>query len=168
MTVLRKIISAVENTIMILIILLFIGMMALKLNNFQFLTVLSGSMEPELPVGSVVCIQPIDYDSVKIGDDITFHASENSEYIVTHKVIEKNEQARTITTKGVANDAADGAIPEESIIGIVRFDIPVIGQFLNFIHTLQGKICVGIVVVAWIIVSFFVKKLGGGDEKETA
>lgn len=47
-------------------------------------TVLSGSMEPELPVGSMVFVHQVDPTDIAVGDNATFYRSDGA--VVTHQV----------------------------------------------------------------------------------
>lgn len=154
----RKIISTFENIVIAVVALLLIVFIVLKATGFQFFVVMSGSMEPILPVGSVVLVQPTPYDSIQVGDDISFVVGEER-ITVTHRVIEKDENNNTLTTKGVANNVSDDPIPASAVIGKVIFDIPFIGRLLYFLSGLQGKIVAGIVVVAWVIITMLIKQL---------
>lgn len=154
----RKIISIFENIVIALVALLLIAFIVLKATGFQFFVVMSGSMEPILPVGSVVLVQPTPYDDIQVGDDISFVVGEER-ITVTHRVIEKDENSNTLTTKGVANNVSDDPIPASAVIGKVIFDIPFIGRLLYFLSSLQGKIVAGIVVVAWVIITMLIKQL---------
>ena len=44
--------------------------------------VLSGSMEPELPVGSMVFVHQVDPTDIAMGDNATFYRSDGA--VVTH------------------------------------------------------------------------------------
>lgn len=154
----RKTISIFENIVIALVALLLVAFIMLKATGFQFFVVMSGSMEPILPVGSVVLVQPTPYDDIQVGDDISFVVGEER-ITVTHRVIEKDENSNTLTTKGVANNVSDDPIPASAVIGKVIFDIPFIGRLLYFLSSLQGKIVAGIVVVAWVIITMFIKQL---------
>lgn len=158
----RKIINTFENIVIAVIALLLIAFIALKAAGFQFFVVMSGSMEPVLPVGSVVLVEPTPYNEIQVGDDISFVVGEEK-VTVTHRVVEKDESANTLTTKGVANNVSDDPIPASAVIGKVIFDIPFIGRLLYFLSSLQGKIVAGIVVVAWVIITMFIKQLEKAD-----
>jgi len=154
----RRIISIFENIVIALVALLLVAFIVLKATGFQFFVVMSGSMEPILPVGSVVLVQPTPYDDIQVGDDISFVVGEER-ITVTHRVIEKDENSNTLTTKGVANNISDDQIPASAVIGKVIFDIPLVGRLLYFLSSLQGKIVAGIVVVAWVIITMLIKQL---------
>ena len=46
--------------------------------------VLSGSMEPEYPVGSLIFVHSVDAETLQPGDAATFHRSDGA--VVTHQV----------------------------------------------------------------------------------
>lgn len=158
MKIIGRIINFATNVLLVVMIMAFVSVIALKMSGFQLFTVMSGSMEPVLPVGSVVLVEPTSYNDIKVGDDVTFVVGEEK-VVVTHRVIEKNDENQTVTTKGVANDVPDEPIPQEAIIGLVKADIPAVGKVLYFLSTMQGKICAGITLVALILISFFAGKI---------
>ncbi len=71
--------------------------------------VLSGSMEPTIPVGSIVLLRPVDADQVAVGDVITFHRPDRPDELVTHRMvgIEDDATGRAFITQGDANPAPD-------------------------------------------------------------
>lgn len=88
--------------------------------------VLSGSMEPELPVGSMVFVRQVEPVDIAVGDNATFYRSDGA--VVTHQVYEIDPVAQMIGTQGIANKNADGSImhdaeqtPFSSVIGTVSF-----------------------------------------------
>ena len=48
--------------------------------------VLSGSMEPDLPVGSMVFVRQVEPTDITVGDNATFYRSDGA--VVTHQVYE--------------------------------------------------------------------------------
>lgn len=70
--------------------------------------VLSGSMEPDLPVGSMVFVRQVEPTDITVGDNATFYRSDGA--VVTHQVYEIDPAAQTIGTQGIANKNADGTI----------------------------------------------------------
>ena len=57
--------------------------------------VLSGSMEPVYPVGSLIYVAPVDANSLEPGDAITF---DRNDAVVTHQVYEVNADSKTVMT----------------------------------------------------------------------
>lgn len=125
--------------------------------------VLTGSMEPEFPVGSLLIINPTDYEDIAIGDDITYVRDENLT-LVTHRVIAKDDETRHITTQGIANNSPDPPAMYENVVGKVVYHIPIIGYFVIWTSTLQGKIICVIIITALVAISLLFS--GEDDEKK--
>jgi signal peptidase I len=72
-------------------------------------SVLSGSMEPSLPVGSVAITERVRTSSLEVGDVITFREPDDPAQLVTHRIVSitKEDGRLRYETKGDANDAKD-------------------------------------------------------------
>ena len=82
-----------------------------SLLGFQRYVIESGSMEPTLPVGSVVYSKPVDADDLEVGDIISFKPP--PEYgidkVVTHRVVD-------IQRAHVSTERPDAGAPEKQVI----------------------------------------------------
>ncbi len=92
---------------------------------YRLFYVVSGSMEPTLPVGSLLVVK--EQDSYEVNDIITFYSKDESikGYPNTHRIVgisEKNGEKLYIT-KGDANSQSDDPIGYDDIIGKVRFSL---------------------------------------------
>jgi signal peptidase I len=76
---------------------------------YRVLTVLTGSMAPGMPVGSVAVVRPVEPASVKVGDVITYQAPLADHRVVTHRVVAVLESGPhpVLRTKGDANISPD-------------------------------------------------------------
>ena len=84
--------------------------------------VLSGSMEPEIPTGSVVVVDGRKKEW-NPGDVITYR---RGNMVVTHRIVEKSEEG--YYTKGDANAEEDaGIVLEKQVIGNVIVALPWLG-----------------------------------------
>ncbi|TAL21269.1 MAG: signal peptidase I [Frankiales bacterium] len=102
------------------------------------LTVLTGSMTPEIAVGSVVLVRPVDPGTLRVGDVITYQTKPGAAAYITHRIVEIHEDTNpvTLTTKGDANRGADvDPIPVTSVRGKVLFSVPYLGTVKNAIST---------------------------------
>lgn len=114
-------------------------------------TVLTGSMRPTMPPGSLVVIKPIEAGEVKVGDAITYQIRSGEPEVVTHRVI---SLAQTLggetlfTTQGDANPHPDEKpVKAAQIRGVVWYSIPFAG-YLNSLLTGEQRIwAVGSAVV---------------------
>jgi len=127
-----------------------------KLFGVEFRAVISGSMEPELPVGSLVVIVPTKAESIHIGDDIAF--INPGDKVVTHRVVEIDREKNEFTTWGIANAPAAKDRPNryENILGVVRWHAPHIGRAFSLISTASGKIIAVTAIVAAYIITFLI------------
>jgi signal peptidase len=135
------------------------------------LTVLSGSMVPRLPVGSVVVDKPIEASSLKVGDIVTYASGDN---LITHRVVAKKAGAHgpVFTTKGDANNTADQKpVQASQIRGKLWYDVPYIGTARNFLATKAGLTMIGgaIVLIAavWFLVHLFRPSGEAGKDGES-
>ncbi len=142
--------------------------------DFEFRGVASGSMEPAIPVGSVVVVEPVDSAAVNYGDVITFNSPENPTLVVTHRVIEVSgpPEVRVFRTKGDANDDADLVpVPAEEVLGQVRFHLPYLGYLAQHIRTRQGWIYLVLIpggMLIFLELIHILKVIWTSDKKPTA
>jgi signal peptidase len=92
--------------------------------------VLTGSMQPHLPIGSVTIAKPVPASTIRVGDVITFKPPGTEHMTITHRVarIDERHGERLFTTKGDANDTRDPwtlTIPGQ--VGKNVADVPYVG-----------------------------------------
>lgn len=94
-------------------------------------TILGGSMEPGIPLGSLVVVQPREFDDVRAGDVITFQLESGEAAVATHRVVGEgrlSDGERMLVTQGDANDTADiEPVREPQVRGVLVYSIPVLG-----------------------------------------
>ena len=93
--------NALLTTLIVAAAALAIAFAGVRLVGLVPYAVLSGSMEPELPVGSLVYVRAVDPSEVAVGDTITFELESGT--LVTHEVYEIDAAAREFKTHGIAN-----------------------------------------------------------------
>lgn len=130
------------------LIAVIIFFMVPRLLGWQIVVVLSGSMEPTLPVGSVAFVEPRTALEMKPGDILTFRLPEefggkqqDKIVQVTHRILEVVQREGLIgfRTQGDANNAPDEYIvPAENVVGEVRYQIPYAGLIADKLRTRQG------------------------------
>lgn len=102
-----------------------------KLNNAIPLTILTQSMEPLLPPGTLIVDRPVDAKDVHIGDIVTYQIASGQSDVITHRVVGislSNDGKRTFTFKGDNNASADAdPVVAGQIKGRVWYSVPVIG-----------------------------------------
>lgn len=143
-----KVLNILVLTLTTLVCLFLAGFLAPRLFGIKPFVVLSGSMEPTVPTGSVVFVDTRDRD-VSEGDIITYSlaVSEDEGVYVTHRVHAITEDG-LIQTKGDNNEDPDGYLEPEGVTGTVSFHLPYLGYALDL---LQGTGYV--LVMIWILVA---------------
>lgn len=118
-------VSAVVALALVGIILFFVVPRVL---HWDVQVVMSGSMEPAMPVGSVVLVRPVDAEAVAVGDIITFRR-QGSPDLVTHRVVEVvHGDSLSFRTRGDANEEPDTSlVPADALRGRVWVTIPYLG-----------------------------------------
>jgi signal peptidase len=101
------------------------------------LTVLTGSMTPKLPVGSVVIDRPVDPGTLHVGDIATYQKAPGVAEYITHRIVAINTHSDPVsfTFKGDANRGPDPTpVPATAIRGKVWFDVPYLGGIRDSIQ----------------------------------
>ena len=112
-----------------------------KMLGYDEYAVLSGSMEPGIPVGAIV------YDK-------NFTGSEAGT-LVTHRIISVDKEEQTVVTQGDANNIADAApVAWQQIIGVYAFHIPYLGYISIYAKTPLGIAVVCGVLIVLILLNF--------------
>ena len=136
------------------------------------MTVLSGSMEPEIKTGSIIVVKPT--GQYRIGDIITFNSAESDIPSITHRIVEMKVigGAPVYITKGDANNAPDTReIKEIDIVGKVLVDIPYIGFVVDFARKPLGfALIIGIPAIAIIgdEVYKIIKEVKKGKQRDSS
>ncbi|WP_229051182.1 signal peptidase I [Aeromicrobium sp. Leaf350] len=137
MTMTSTLATAVRRTAIWLTLLAAVALLAVmvvvpRLGGGAPYTVLTGSMEPGLPPGTLVVIRPTDIDDIDVGDVVTFQLVSGERTTVTHRVIGKTldeEGDPALLTKGDANNAPDdGIVLEEQVRGTLWYSVPYLGH----------------------------------------
>lgn len=131
--------------------------------------VLSGSMEPQYPVGSVVYVTDVDPSSIREGDAVTFLTADGR--TATHQAYEVDEDSRLIRTQGIANVNADGSImhdadpvPFDRVIGTPKLCVPLLGYVANAVSGIAGKATLIILSMAALIPFVISRKTEPGNK----
>lgn len=138
----KKLWDGFTTLIVIIVVALAILLVGVRIAGFQVFTVLSGSMEPTLHVGSLVYVRKADPQDLKPGDVITYMVSETT--VVTHRitgVVPDDVEPDTLwfSTKGDANDTEDTALVHyRNILGRAVFSIPYLGYLSHYIQNPPG------------------------------
>lgn len=103
-----------------------------RLSGAEPLTVLSGSMAPAYPAGTLVVVRPVPIEDVAIGDVVTYQLRSGEPTLVTHRVVGvgwDSSGEKVLTTRGDANGVADPApVRAVQLRGEVWYSLPHVGR----------------------------------------
>ncbi len=161
--------------VMIVLILLAVFMFRASAGNQPFsmagysaFTVLTSSMEAEIPKGSLVVTKTVDPNTLEIGDDITYMSGPSS--TITHRIIGIEEnyadtKARGFQTKGIMNKKADKQIvPAANVVGKVVYHNKLLGDIANYLKGNWPYVIFVLIVI--VVLANYLKKIYEEDDDE--
>ena len=160
-TPLGRFLNFLGSFIMLAVILLCLALAAPRLAGIKTFVVISGSMEPAIPVGSMVYSKAVDPKTLETGDVIVFYSSnapqgaDTGDVIpVTHRVVLNDTTNGEITTKGDANEKNDiSKVAYLNVEGKVIFHIPQMGYLAAPLSSMTGKIALALIILAGYILT---------------
>lgn len=152
----HPVISGILSTIGTLLIVLALAMSALLvvpgIVGANLFCIATGSMEPEIPVGSLVYVESVDPMTLEVGDVISYRDGMDASVPVTHRIVQNDTEQWELTTRGDANAQPDPMpVSYGQVIGKVALSVPVVGYLALAISTPAGKISIALLIVAGIV-----------------
>ncbi len=137
---LKKICSA-AGTLMILSVIILCSLLVLpEVFGCRMYHVVSGSMEPARPVGSLIYVRAAQPEVIEAEEIIAFYGSGEDTGIITHRVMSNQIVSGTFHTKGDANEREDPLpVPYDRFIGRVSASVPYMGAVLTCMTSRYGK-----------------------------
>ena len=120
--------NVIGTLILIAVIATSVPLAVPSLLGYEIYNVTSGSMEPALPVGSVIYVEHVKPETIQSGDIIAYYVDA---VVVTHRVVENRFVEGVFVTKGDANEMEDiGNTRYRDFIGVVKYHFPFLGNYL--------------------------------------
>jgi signal peptidase len=130
-------------------------------------TVLTGSMQPGLPPGTLIVTRPTPAEDIEIGEVVTFQIESGKPQVVTHRVIAVRpgqEGQPEFLTQGDANQTPDdGWRPAESVRGVLWYAVPKLGYANNVLTGDQRQLAVYLVAGGLVL---YALGLFGSDARD--
>jgi signal peptidase len=102
------------------------------------LTVLTSSMIPHFPPGTLVIDRPVNPADLRVGDVATYQIVSGQPGVITHRIISissSTDGTRSFQFKGDNNSVPDGEeVTQDQIQGEVWYSIPLIGYVNNAVN----------------------------------
>lgn len=164
--IVKKICNFLSTVVLLLLMVVAAVILVPMILGFREMAVLSGSMEPNIPVGSIVYVKPLDDPAVLEPGDVCTYTLADGETMVTHRVVSVDPDSQTLVTKGDANDTEDGAISFSQVFGEAQFHLPYLGYIAINIKTPTGILAVCGVLVVVIMLNFIPAIIDAGEEEK--
>ena len=166
----KKIWSVFTTVLVVLIVILAILLAGVRLIGLKPFVVLSGSMEPDYPTGSLIYVRETDPFTLQPHDVITFMVNETT--VATHRVVgivpdEEDPSVIRFRTKGDANDFEDGTLVHyKNVIGSPVFVVPLLGYVSSYISHPPGLYIAAMGLLVVILLMFAPDILRAADRAD--
>jgi len=128
---LRRLGAITAWTVAVLMGVLIVGLVVVpRLVGAEPFTVLTGSMRPLMPPGTMIIVRPVEFTDLRVGDVITYQLESGQAAVVTHRIIsiDIGDDGPRLRTQGDANPSADiEPVRAEQVRGKVWYWVPYIG-----------------------------------------
>lgn len=149
--------SIVGTLIILLVIALLLPTTLTRFMGYEVFNVISESMEPAFPMGSMVFVRPTDAHEIEVGDVIAFYSGGA---VVIHRVTGNRSYEGKFNTKGDANEEEDiNAVPYDQVIGIVEKHVPYLGELTAMLATPLGKIYLFVLLLCGVLFNVLAGRL---------
>ncbi len=163
---LPAVLCRILGTLMLIVLVLFCLPLTLpRVWGWHIYTVVSGSMEPYIPTGSLLYIRQAQPEDMAEGDVIAYYGGTGSGAVITHRVVENRVVMGEFITKGDANQEADiNPVRYADFIGQVAYSIPEAGKAAAFFTSAAGKRTAGYLVAAAVLLHLLAALFDRGKE----
>ncbi len=123
-------------------------------------TILTSSMVPSMPPGTIVIDRPVPFDSITVGTVLTYQIESGQPDVVTHRVVGINVESDgsdTLTMRGDANPSPDVRhVISKQVRGVVWYSVPYVGYIGAFgsvdVRAIGARVVGGILILYAIYV----------------
>ena len=140
-----SIVKGIFSAVLYLLTFLILALLALVfVFGMKLYCIETGSMSPTYPVGTLIIVEPVEFEQLDQGDVITFVSGGVT---VTHRVVSVDSQTKQLATKGDNNNVADSsAVSFENVVGRVWLGVPFAGYLVLILNTTFGRIMTGVLL----------------------
>lgn len=148
----KKVLGYVGDFLLVLVVIIAIAITFISLKSddrgisniggYMPFNIQTASMEPTIKTGDLIITQEADFDSLEVGDIISFLSKEQDTVIIkTHRITSVNNEngIKSYVTKGDNNDAEDDtAVVEADFVG--KYNGKRIGHLGSILSFLQSRV----------------------------
>jgi signal peptidase I len=155
---LHRIVDALLVALVLVVLQALILSRVVPMTGRQTLVIAGGSMEPAIPLGAAIVVEPVGTSQLAIGDVVSMRVGPERT-VFTHRITRLISRADGlwIETKGDANASVDPSIvPASAVIGRQVVTIPFAGYVIKFLSIPSGilfVLCLAGILIAtgWLL-----------------
>ncbi len=135
----------------------------------ELFIIAGGSMEPSIPIGSLVIATRTDPMTIAPGDIVTIRA--DNAVVITHRVrsVVESPDGRFFELQGDANTTPDGGlVPARAIVGVADLYLPYAGYARAFATSTPGLVTAVSMLVLLVLLYTFLQKVETGTRTTPA
>jgi signal peptidase I len=169
MKALKVIVSTLASALCVIALLIAVAYAVLGHMGYRAEPVLSGSMEPTLPIGSLAVVKEVPASDVERGDVITFNTPGDKNSLTTHRVVGVEHEGSRVAyrTRGDANTADDPwHLSQRGTMGELVLDVPYAGYVTRWLA--QPDVRTGVVILAALFAFLIILRRIWGREPADA
>lgn len=118
------------------------------------LTVLTRSMDPSLPPGTLLVVRPVPLRDVHVGDVMTYQVVSGQPAVISHRVVSvttSSDGERTFVVKGDANAEPDAPVHAVQVRGVLWYSLPGLGYVNQVVNGSRGWL---VPLVAGVLITY--------------
>ena len=143
------------SILLIILILICIPFTIPKAFGLSIYEVITDSMTPKYPVGSVIYVEKAQPEDIKVDDVITFSIGTDTSQVMTHRVVAIDSENHTFTTKGDANKDVDvSPVAFQRLLGKPMCCIKHMGFLVQLFESSEGRVFLGVLLVLVFVLWF--------------
>lgn len=136
------------SVLLALLILICIPFTVPKAFGLSIYEVITDSMTPDYPVGSVIYVETEQPENIKVDDVITFSIGTDTSQVMTHRVVAIDYENQTFTTKGDANKDVDvSPVAFQRLLGKPVYCIGHMGALVQLFEYTEGRVLLGVLLL---------------------
>lgn len=160
----RSVLSVVSLVVLAAWVTLLVTAAALpRWSDWHLVTVVGGSMEPTVPLGSIAVIRPAPVpEAIAVGTVIEYRSPETG-LVTLHRVVGRDERDGRFVTRGDANSVADRTpVPAGAVTGEYAFHVPHAGRAAAWLRSPTGWI-VAVLIPGALLIGIELRRLMGAS-----
>ena len=132
-------------------------------------TIMTGSMAPTYPPGTLVIVRPVPFEDIRVGDVVTFQLESGEAAVATHRVVGSTvslDGERRLVTRGDANGADDPEpVREVQVRGRVWYAVPYLGRVNQLLTGGRRQLVMTVVVTFLLLYSAYMFTSAARDRR---